>query len=247
MYSLLCKYQLFIRSILFSEQFTSFDGRHTTVSHNPLFMSPDMLISPLNSLSRSLKRSRKGRGSSKQQTTDNAATENPYSMITSPDGDLCAMTSLTKGGSPRPYSPPRRLSPRPLSPSKQGYVSLSDGEYEEEKSITDVDKKRAELYKTGEYDTLDVKHETFSGNSYSSTDNPYVSSPSSINKPLPTLNGGLPPTLDLGDVPVNDDSPNPLYETLPFVTDNDGNGFNPYDTIPSLEDEENPYQEIKAN
>ncbi len=219
------------------------------MSHNPLFISPDMLVSPLNSLSRSLKRSRKGRGSGKQRTTDDAAIENPYNRITHPDGDLCAMKSLTRGGSPRPYSPPRRLSPRPWSPSKQGYISLSDGEYKEDKSITEVDIKRAELYKTGEYDSLqvpDVKHETFSGNSYSSTDNPYVSSPS-INEPLPPLDSGPPPTPDLGDVPANDDTPDHLYETLPFATDNDGNGFNPYDTIPSLEDEENPYQEIKAN
>ena len=239
-------------------ELSSFEDSSQTPQDNPLFIPPELIASS-SSYDGSLKHSNKH----KQQKVSR---DNPYDELGKSSGwskqvtnPLYSMKSLGRGGSPRP-----------TSPSKNGYVSLNDIGDDND----DVKGKRSHdetdnFKKSGRYDQLEEAKSLESPyTSYSATDNPYVTAPPSKSEPLPPPLP--PPRSDTDDQkptknPFGFDSTvavtNP-YETLqhgnpyePLSNDmktaysdldqsNTTGSSHPYETIPSYNDD-GIYQEIQ--
>ena len=200
---------------------------NTQVSHNPLFISPDLLAS-----SNSFKK-----GSSLNRTPLTTSIDNPYSNVPSRkiNNPLYSIRSISPlNGS------------RPISPSMKGYHML-----DAEDDHNDIDHDNNDILKSRHYNRLEVLETPYT--TYSSTDNPYMGSPS-VKDPLPPP---LPPPRLLSDESakslsnlVDDDSTvisNP-YETIPFVSKESDQPtvghFNPYESLPDEDESNDLYQEI---
>ena len=235
---------------IYSPEMHSWRGSER-MSENPLFMPPELLVS-------SGSFSEKKGSSLKHMKTywSPSGKDNPH------DGFVHSQSV------PNPLYSSESISPRPVSPSKNGYISLDTNE-----SRDHCDRTKSPLFlKSDKYDKLEEKEplDTPCMN-YSATENPYINDPS-VRSPLPHL----PPRndqvtdkmvkADLGNSPSDDDSFNPYEEipdqaipnhydvprSLPKETQSSSdenaktNYFNPSDNIQFYDDNDKDlYEEIK--